>query len=96
MALFFFRNWFYLTGSRLDSFSYPEVTVSWVLHQDMLLHEGAGKLTKNEKLLLRLIGLRLDGIPEDSERMLRDTITHLDKPQRNRAAVDELRAQLAS
>src|SRR6266550_8341248 len=72
MALFFFRNWSYVTGSRLDSFSYPEVTVSWVLHQDMLLHEGAEHLNRNAKLFLRLIGLGLEGIPEECEQMLRD------------------------
>jgi membrane protease YdiL (CAAX protease family) len=94
VGAFAFRNWPYLTKSRMSTVSSPEHTALFVVHYGMLFHEGTTKLPKSGKTLLGLIGAADSDIPIVCEKALRESISHLQTTKTNQASVDELRAHL--
>jgi membrane protease YdiL (CAAX protease family) len=84
-----------LTQDRITLFSDPEVVALWIVHDSMLLHEGSTRVPVGKVLSLLAGGVSLERIPEECEKVLRDTIAHLESTTTNLNAIMRLRANLA-
>lgn len=95
IAVWLFSNWSYLSEQRIALVKNPQETALWLLHHDMMFHEGATKYSGLPKTIFVLSGVNFDRIPRDCERVLRDVIGYVESPHNDNLEVDQLRANLA-
>lgn len=94
LAAFAHRNWFYLTEPPVAQLHFPGTSALWVLHQNMLFHDGVERLPRTAQAALVWLGIGAGDPVKDCEAMLRDTIACLDPGRGDPAGPDHLRANL--